>query len=172
MMSLTFDRSSPLGIGDVASIVGVLVGIVGFIITIVSVLRSKNAAQRAQEAVLGVRRDLRHQETATEFAAALATIDEIKRLQREKAWKILPDRYAALRKSLIVIRTANPELDGEHQKTLQAAIALFARIEGEIEKGLATDASTLDVVQSNSVVSKQADRLHAVLTELKQKIGR
>lgn len=84
--------------------------LVGFVITIIGVWKSKSAAQHAREAAVGVRADMRRTDTVSELSAAITAMDEIKWLQRKAAWEILPDRYSSLRKALISVRTANASL--------------------------------------------------------------
>jgi hypothetical protein len=97
-------------LGDLASIIGVFISIIGFIVTIFNVLRSKSAAKQAEQAALKIREDIKRIDIVAEISAAKGAIDEIKRLQRQEAWEILPDRYSALRTLLISIKSSNPDL--------------------------------------------------------------
>jgi hypothetical protein len=74
---------------------------------------SKKAAELAQEEVRSVKQALARSSTIADFSAAVTTMNEIKRLHRVEAWTILPDRYAALRSTLISIRSMNPDLKAE-----------------------------------------------------------
>lgn len=159
-------------LGDLASIVGLLVAIIGFCVTIISVVRSKKAAERAEDAALQVRQDIAHFETVVDFAAALSSIDEIKRLNREGAWRVLPDRYAALRKALISIRKANPGLSSQHQTHLQSAIQHCSLMEGQVERALEAQSAPPRFTKLNEILSQQADHLNEILVEIKMKIGR
>ena len=87
-------------LGDLASLAGVIIAVVGFGLTLKNVYRSKAAATRAEEAAKETRDSIRLFDTVSEFAEAISTMDEIKRLHRQSAWVILPDRYATLRKLL------------------------------------------------------------------------
>jgi len=159
-------------VGAVASIVGVVIAIVGFAITIWGVMRSKTAAQQAREAAVKVREDMSRVGAIEQFASALTSMEEIKRLQRQGAWELLLERYPALRKSLISIREAYPQISEQHRVALQKAILYFARIEDGVEVSLRDGGEPPDVAKLNSVVSKQIDQLQAVLIEIRNQIGR
>lgn len=157
-------------IGDWASIIGLCVTFIGFAITIVDVKKSKNAATLAEAAVKKVREDLRIYQTVDGFSSALVTMDEIKRLHRQKEWALLPDRYNGLRKSLISIRCENPILSEDDQKEIQAAIVQFSALEKLIDKHLSSNGeSGVDVPVINSRVSSQIDRIQELLVKLNNK---
>lgn len=158
-------------IGDWASIIGLLTAVIGFGVTIFGVFRSKRAAEQARNAVSDVRKDLLHTNTVADFAASVAIMEEIKRLHRQQAWSIMPDRYAEVRKSLITIRTANSDLSILQRSKIQGAIQHFKGIEGLIEEELRTEGNSFEVAKLNKIVSDQIDNIQEILTELKTKIG-
>ena len=71
-------------VGDVASLVGVCISLIGFAVTLWNVRRSRTAAQRAEEAARKTRRSIRILESVYDFAAAISMLEEIKRLHREE----------------------------------------------------------------------------------------
>ena len=117
------------GFGNFMTSLGVFIALIGFAITIWQVIKSGAAAKKAEDAVVKVQEDIRKVNTVADFSAALTIMDEIKRLHRESAWIILPDRYSELRKLLISIKTSNPELPTRHRSKLQGAIQHFASME-------------------------------------------
>lgn len=159
-------------IGDFTGIIGLIITIIGFFVTIITVIKSKNAATLTEETVKKVREDLRLYQTVNRFSSALVTMDEIKRLHRQKEWILLPDRYNNLRKSLIAVRCENPILSEDDQKEIQAAIAIFAGLEILIDKHLSSDdQSKIDIPTINGKVSKQIDRIQELLVKLNSKVG-
>jgi uncharacterized protein (DUF2267 family) len=159
-------------VGGVASVIGVIVAVVGFIVTILNVRRSKKAAQQAEQAALKVRQDMLQKTTVEQFASALTSMEEIKRLHREEAWPILPERYSALRKFLIAIRSANQNLPDHHKTALQRAIQYFAGVEKQVEEYLEASGEPPNVAKLNRMVSRNIDDLQVVLIEIKNQIGR
>lgn len=156
--------------GDIASVVGVIISLIGFAVTIWGVLRSKTAAQRAKEEVTKVQETILKVDLVMEFSEAVTIIDEIKRLHRAAAWGILPDRYSALKRILISIRSANPDMSDTHKTSVQSAIQNFTDIEKKVERALTSQTSPPNVAKLNEIVSLQLDKLNEVLAAIKQEV--
>ena len=159
-------------IGNAASVIGLLISLVGFTGTIWVATRSKRAAEAAQAAALDARARIARTDALTEFATAITTLDEIKRLHREKALSMLPDRYSALKKSLILIRTADPGLSDEHKTKIQGAIQHLSNNERKIENALASDDGSASVPRLNQILSSQIEMLTEVFAEIRNEIQR
>jgi len=98
-------------VGDLASLAGVAISVGGFIVTVWNVRRTRSAAERAEAAANEARRVVRGYETVSEFSAAIAIMEEVKRLHRAGQIDMLLERYAALRKVLIGVRKLSPSID-------------------------------------------------------------
>jgi hypothetical protein len=159
-------------LGDLASVSGLAISIIGFFVTIFNVLRSKAAAVQAKNIVQKVRDDMALTDTVAELTGAINAMDEIKRLQRREAWDILLDRYSALRKSLISIRGSNPNLSNEQKIAFQKAIQFFSSIENQVETMTGSTEPKIDIPRINTQLSKQIDSLHELLLGIKNQIGR
>lgn len=159
-------------LGDLASIIGVIITIIGFFVTIFNVLRSKSAATQAEQTALKIREDIKRIDIVAEISAAKGAIDEIKRLQRQEAWNILPDRYSALRTLLISIKSSNPDLPDKYKRALQNAIQHSKGIEEQIDGKIDESLKPSDTARLNAIISSQADALQEILAEIKNKIGR
>lgn len=96
-------------VGNIASVVGVMLSLLGFSVTVWNVVRSKRAAEQTEKAVKSVRDRLTAIDTIADFSSAIAIMDEIKRLHRQGAWVILPDRYSALKKALVSSMDRGPD---------------------------------------------------------------
>lgn len=158
--------------GDVASIVGVGVSVVGFIGTIWAALRSRSAAVQAKEASEKTREDIHRSHAIADLSAAVSAMEEVKRLHRSGAWEILPDRYAELRKRLVAIKTENPDLAPGQKAALQGAIQRFAGMETKVEEALAKGERPDDFPRLNRVVGQEVDSVQQVLAQIQLKIGR
>lgn len=84
--------------GDVASVAGTGIGLIGFLITICLAMKAKNAAQAAQEAADSMKADFHRFDLVHDFAQVFAIMEELKRLHSANAWPILPDRYSTIRR--------------------------------------------------------------------------
>lgn len=155
-------------VGSAASVIGLLITIVGFIATLINVRRTRKAAEQAQAAADGVRRQLTRFDAVADVTAAIGVMEEVKRLQRQLAWTVLPDRYAALRKHLISIKTSFGELTETQKTTLQNAIQHFSSIEDHIERLADEDQTQKTAARLNRTVSAQIDALQEVLLQIRQ----
>lgn len=154
-------------IGDLASLAGVAISIVGFIVTVWNVRRSRSAAERAAAAADETRRAMRAYQTLVDFSAAIAIMEEIRRLHRVEQPNLyqLLDRYGALRKALIGVRKLSPTLTGNMQTQIQSAITTLTTIENVVERARA-EGKLPDFVELNHLLSREIDGLYEVLTDM------
>jgi hypothetical protein len=152
-------------IGDLASIAGVAISVVGFGVTLWNVSRSKSAAERAEAAANEARLLMRSYQTVADFSAAIAIMEEIKRLHRTGQLDVLLDRYAALRKILIGVRKLAPSVDEAMENQIQSAITTLATMEDLIEK-CRSDGTSPNFVRLNRLLSRDIDALHSVLVDM------
>jgi hypothetical protein len=135
--------------GDAASILGVLISLIGFLITIIALIRSKSAARRVGEAVGAVRQQLSLRSVAVDLTALMSDIEEIKLLHRFGAWDAMPIRYAAIRKRLFLVKGNTPDLTRSQKASIQGVIEQFRLIEETVETALASKEAPKDVAALN-----------------------
>ena len=152
-------------VGALASIIALVISIIGFGVIIYNVIKTRGIS-------LQVRNDLLRADTVLQFSSAISAMEEIKTLHREGAWRILPDRYSSLRKTLISIKQSNIDLSVEQSRNVQITISSLSNIEHEIEKCSFHKTSPTDVPRLNKTISTQIDRLQPILVEISNKIGR
>src|SRR5881396_3452756 len=116
--------------GDLASIAGCLLAIVGFCWTIRIAMRSRTAAQEARKASQETRAHLLRASSIGDFSAALSIMEEIRRLHRLPAvWITLLDRYASLNEKLNRFVAATPTLKNADRLGIGIAIKGMRSIE-------------------------------------------
>ncbi len=158
-------------LGDLASVIGLAVGLVGFGFTIFLVLRSSSAAQAAREAADNARDAAIRTAGIVDFSAIIATMTEIKQHHRSGAWPVLPDKYSSVRGDLVAIKTSHPNLAEKDRTTIQGAIGHFSGFERTVEKALADAGDPPKVPRLNAVVSAEIDKLIEILERLKYEEG-
>lgn len=161
-------------IGDISGVLGIVISVGGFGLTLWNVLRSKKAAESAEKAAQSTRDALAAFDTTVDFTSAIAILEEIKRAHREKNWIVLPDRYAAIRKLLITLRSSGAPLSEPSLLAIQGSLVNLKAIEDAVEKYLqngATDKTKLNGAKYNSVLSDDIDRLVEMLASLKASQG-
>jgi hypothetical protein len=150
-----------------ADVSGFLIAIFGFGATLWNVSRSKKAAIKAQEAAQSARDSIRRFDTIVDFSTAIAVLEDIKRAHRDKGMSpVLPDRYAAIRKQLIVLRASSADLSDDHRSVIQDAIANLSVMEANVDKATASK-TELSVAKFNSLISRDIDKLVDILTGMK-----
>ncbi|MFD0738872.1 hypothetical protein ACFQZQ_06215 [Lysobacter koreensis] len=158
-------------LNEYSDVLGLLITIVGFAATLWAVWRSRRVAAQALAVANKVRDDLRKVETVAEFSSAMTAMEEVKRLHRKGDLDPLPERYSALRRSLISLRASSQLLTDGEQSVLQSAITQFAGFERRIEKALTSESAKVDFAKMNRIVSSSMDQIHAVLIRIKTAIG-
>ncbi len=159
-----------MSIGDMASVAGLIITLLGFAITIFKVSRVRAASDQVNEAVQKVREDLRLMESVSDFSSALSLLEDVKRLHRQNAWHLLPEKYSSLRKLLISIKSSTPSISDD-QSSIQAAISHLSTLERLVDEQSYSKESKVSVPKVNSLVSKQIDTLQEVLIRIKDRIG-
>ena len=153
--------------GTWADVSGFVVSLVGFAITFGAVLKSKNAAVASKEAALAAKESIRLFDAIQDFSTAIAILEEIKRVQRGVGIsETLPDRYAAIRKQLIMLKNSSVPLTGDHLTVVQNSITNLSTMEKLIEKALETGAP-FPTARYNTLISADIDKLVEVLTFLR-----
>jgi len=158
-------------LGDLASVIGLVIVVVGFVFTIIGVTRSRRAAQKAEEATRAAIGEMLRSNTIADVSAAISTMSEIKRVHRlsEPQWHLLPDRYSQIRRMLIAIPTSHGNLSNADLSAVQASIAQFRAIERRVEAFLSTAKPEPNWAKLNVIVSDQVDKLSVILAAMKQR---
>ena len=157
--------------GDFASILGVIISLVGFAVTIAGLARSKSAAQKTAAAVTDLRQKLALQNVALDLATLISDIEEIKLLHRYGAWDAMPMRYSAVRKKLFSVKSGTSVLTKPQKSSIQNALQQFKSIAELVERFSAEKLNPPDVSSLNKLVTEQSDKLMTVLVGLQKEIG-
>jgi|SRR5579871_1160903 len=155
---------------DVASVGGVALSAVGFIITILKIRRSQTSAEAAAKAASDVRERLTIASSINDLTQLMNELEELKPLHRAAAWGILPSRYTNLRRQLLAVKEMYPNLSRKQRSDLQGIITQFRTIEEVVERSLPTGSSPLDAPSLNRFAAEQSDKLHAILVSVQQSI--
>lgn len=158
-------------LGSAASVIGLIVSLVGFAVTLYNVARSKRAAEEARNAVLRVQREISRLDAVADIATVITTMEEIKRLQRQQAWAILPDKYSTLRRQLVSIKVTFGGLNDAQRTLIQDAIQQLAGIEALLERTPIDAMNHKTAAKLNRNISLQIDGLEEVLAGLRMGQG-
>jgi hypothetical protein len=153
-------------VGDLASLAGVAISLFGFALTLVGIFLSRRAAEQARCAAEEARDSIRLFDAVVDFSMAITILEEVKRLHRVGQWSLLPDRYSAIRKILITLRSSRVDLSEAQLAIIQGALTTLRSIEKAVEKALGNPQS-LKASRFNDVLTGDIDGLIATLEELR-----
>jgi len=138
-------------------------------LTIWVALLAKAAAEQARDAVRQVKNRIWNLDTLADVSAAIATLGEIRTLQRLRAWDLVLDRYGILRRQLVRIDQMNAGLTNTQRANLAGALGQFRIIEEKIERARAVQQyDQIDSAKFNGIVAKQIDALEGVMIAIRQ----
>ena len=166
MWSKFLDWLATNRIGDLSGVVGLCISVIGFLVTLVGVVRSRKSAEKAAKAAADARESIREFETVVEFAEAISLLEEIRRAHRQEQWALLPDRHAAIRKRLLSLKASRSQLSETHLAAVQNALVNITNIEQVVERGL-QNSGTLRPARFNAILSGDVDDLFIALNQLK-----
>lgn len=154
-------------VANVSELIGLTITFIGFWVTIRAVRKSRSAAEAAEKAAKDARSNLLKVDSIVGISGVISGLEDVKRLHRSGSWNGMPERYGIQRRMLIEVRTGNLNLTDSQKTTLQSAIQQLSVMEKQIEEHLASPESTPDIAKLNGIISKHADNLTQLLTELK-----
>ncbi len=105
-------------LGDLASLSGLLITVVGFGLALWRIRKSERAADQARRAADSVRQQILEMNAVQGLNDAMRTLEDIRRLHRIKAWPVLPDRYTSLKRDLIAIRGRTPSFTASQRSSI------------------------------------------------------
>lgn len=159
-------------LGDLASIVGLAVALVGFALTFWAAWRARTAAEAAAEAARQAREQILTFHSTTSLASVVSRMEALKVLHRAGRIDHMPERYSALAGDLMAIRTRNPSLAAEERAIMQRSVLLFRGMEYEIDLATQQGVSRLDIAQLNRAISRTFDELTTLLHDLETRAHR
>jgi len=147
-------------ISDWLGVVSVGLTLIGFILTILSVQKSKIAADQAKEAANHVNTAFLKYNTVADLSSAIAKLDEVKRLHRLCGWEILAERYSDARKIITSINQPSYNLTEDQQSRLQNAAMQLNKMENAVEKAV------YDGNKDNTMLLKHSKILSTVIDDV------
>ena len=154
-------------VGAYASIGSIVIALLGFSLTLFNVRKGRTAAQRAETAAKDAVGRLKLYDSVSGFSTAISILEEIKRLHRKDAWEVVIDRYAALKGILVEVRASNANLTQKQSTVVQKVITDLSTMENAVETEMARGGTPQEVPRFNEMLSKDIEKIQAVLAELK-----
>ncbi len=156
-------------VGDIASIIGLLVAVIGFLITIYNVRKSRSAAQEASDRARGIGKTVFVIDKLSEIERYLNLAEDIKEmnLQGQAPLRL----YINIRQSLYDFRASMHDMNNDHKAAIQSFITTLTKCENKISSDRSKGTDT-DFVKINKQISENIDSMRIVTSELRSNIGR
>lgn len=148
------------GWADVADLAGLIITLIGFGLTLWGLRRARLAVERARESIQKFN-------VAANFSAAISGMEEIKRLHRQAAWPILPDRYSDLRRILISIKENFNNFSDEEKSVITSSIQQLTNMEAAVESALQNNKPPPQVTRLNRILSDHIGAAQELLERLR-----
>lgn len=154
--------------GDVASVSGLLVALIGFALTIWKSWTAATAAAEAWEAAKSARDQIHSFDLLQHLAKLLQIMEEIKRLHRLEAWAILPDRYSVARQLAIIAKKSSFEFDEEHHSSFSSLIAQLTAMETKVERVNMREIQPPSREAYNEILRRHSDELTELIADVRR----
>lgn len=161
----------PNNLDALASVFGLLLTILGFVITIYYVMKSRKSSQEAAEKAQRIGDMIFKVDKLAEIEKTLSLVEDIKRMNTTREILVYPQCYSTARKSLINFRASFSEMSDSDKSTIQEFITSLSRCEGLVDKAK-IDAVTPDFAKINKQLNANIDSMNALLATLRLSIGR
>ena len=115
-------------------LVGLLLTVFGFGVTIANVLRSRSAAEAAKSAADKAVAEVQKLKVVTDLSSSISELEGIRRLLREDSWHQVSERLSYVRKLLIGVGIRYPAMGDTDASRLKRSVIVFADVEKEIDR--------------------------------------
>jgi hypothetical protein len=148
---------------------GDLASILGLALTLWVSWRAKAAAEQARDAAQQVKARISSLDMLAEISAAVASLGDIKQLQRLTAWDLVLERYTVVRRHLVRVEQMKQGLTQLQLEDVAKVIRQFRIIEATVERAKADpEQAPIDSAKLNRIVADQADVLEKLMIVIKQ----
>ncbi|MGB6119264.1 MAG: hypothetical protein WBF87_13705 [Mesorhizobium sp.] len=151
---------------DIISVLGTLVTLLGFAVTIWQVRLAATAAKAAEQAAANALDGVRRFDLIVEFSGLVAVLEEVRRLQRDRVWKSLPERYSQARRLLVSARQIAKDLTDEQRERIQQAVVNFRDMEILLQKA-GGDEQRIPRDKMNQRLLEDIDEIIAIFQSLR-----
>lgn len=144
-------------------LVGLILTLLGFGITIFNVARSRSAAERAEDAANLAVGEVKKLKVITDLSGAISELDSIRRTGRDGQWREVSDRLSYVRKLLIGVSIQYPTMQNEDVEIIKHAVSAFAEVQKDIDKSF-VGKSRLNADKINRTLIDEIDSLVAIMS--------
>jgi len=119
--------------GDTASVAGLVVSLVGFVIAIRQASRARTAAQRAEIAANQIRSTIYGFDLLQNLTALTQILSEIVTLHQHGAWQAVAERYVTARRLVVATRAAKFQFSVREKELMTSLLQQLAEMEEKVD---------------------------------------
>lgn len=149
---------------EITGVLGFIVTVVGFCVTIWNVRKSRLVAEE-------IRSRIYHIDTVVELGSVLTSLEEVKNLMRNQIYAHVPHRLSGVRTKLVSIRAQSSSLADADKSLIQGAITYLANFEKKIDRLIENGSKPTNWSRDNAIVTEHIDKMAALLMRLKVENG-
>lgn len=152
--------------GDIVGAVGLVITVIGFGVAIYQATKAREAADAAEAASLETRQAITKVLTVADLQKAIAAIQRIKDLHRDKEWKASLQHYQPLRVMLVDITARYVALTPGQHAVLSGAIPQIVVIENSVDEALRGSAEPSGAGNFNEALTTIQVNLEGIASSL------
>lgn len=146
-------------------LVGLLLTVAGFAVTIVNVLRGRSAAEEAKRAADRAVAEVQKLKVVTDLSSSISELEGIRRLLREDSWHQVSERLSYVRKLLIGVGIRYPAMGEGDAARLKRSVVVFADVEKEIDR-FHRGKSRINADRMNQTLIDETDALVEIISSM------
>ena len=139
------------------SIIGSLLSLIGVIIALVQISKTRRAAEAAKDAALQTQKDISHNLSISDVSTCLKHLEEIKSFARYEKYEAAQIRSGDLISQLIQIQEILSSSNQAHQIEFDKIISQLSQLRSKFEKKLADSSVKIDNTAVNEQLSLISD---------------
>lgn len=156
--------------GDTASVAGLVVSLVGFVIAIRQASRARTAAQRAELAANQIRSTIYGFDLLQNLTALTQILSEIVTLHRHAAWQAVVERYATARKFVVAIQAAGFAFSVKEKEVVASLRRQLAEMEKKVERVIVSENRPPDASRYNETIRQFQDDITQMTVRIRTKL--
>lgn len=153
-------------------LLGSVASLIGLPIAIWQILKTRRAAESAQEASLQTQKAISRNLLLSDVSACTRNAEEIKQFVRNDRYEAALIRTSDLISQLIQIREILESSKQSYQIEFEERLSQLSIIRRDFEKKLAKTSVKINIVQVNSQLSEISDDLNRLIGETKIAVGK
>jgi F0F1-type ATP synthase assembly protein I len=150
-----------------SNVVGILLSLLGFGVTWVQLIRTRNAAEAAERAATAAAEAIGRVDTVADIASAIAGLKEVQLALRGARFETALLRAQTLRESLHRLRTRTGFSADQRQARIQKMVTDLRKLQDTMERLLADPSLPFTAAATNKILADAAAELSTWSEELR-----